>query len=117
MIKKLLIALLGLLFPIGLIVATEVPASADTPGCVSDGEYQNTDPGEKMSDVHARYDTDGWLVDTTFGDGYRYQHRQYVKCAASDAFGNRVNVQYRQAIVGGEVTGPNTVIQKWRSQD
>ena len=57
-----------------------VPAYADTPGCVSDGEYSNTFTGEKMSEVHARYDTIGWLVDTTYAGGYRYQHRQYVRC-------------------------------------
>lgn len=97
-------------------LAPAAPANADTPGCVSDGEYANTDPGEKMSSVHDRYDTDGWLVDTTFADGYRYQHRQYVRCPSADA-SNRVNVEYRQLIQGGTLTGPNTVVRKWRSTD
>lgn len=115
MFRKFALMMAGFVLPFSFVAVTAESASADTPGCVSDGEYQNTEPGEKMSDLQARYDTDGLLTSTRFDDGGRYQIKRYLKCYESDAFGSYVRVEFFQNIVGGELSGPNTVVRKWRS--
>lgn len=101
---------------LAMLAPAAAPANADTPGCVSDGEFQNTDPGEKMSSVHERYDTEGIQTSVRFDDGGVYRIRRYLKCYQSDAYGSFVRVEYWQLIQGGETTGPTTVVRKWRSE-
>lgn len=110
MLKKILAALA---LVASSVVMTATPATADTPGCVSDGEYKNLEPGERQVSVHNRFDTTGWLVDTYYANGYWYTHRQYVRCP-SPQMSNRVNVEFRNPSGPG---GYTRAVRWWRSTD
>lgn len=90
------------------------PVHADTPGCVSDPEYNATEVGDRQITVNNRFDTSGWLVDTTYITGWKIEHWRYNRCPSPQQ-SNRVNIEFRQEVVGGQLQGYNRVVDKWRS--
>lgn len=58
----------------GLLPAT--PAVADTPGCVSRAEYDNTERFLSTGQIAGRYDTSGWYI----GSGPDRFRRGYSSC-------------------------------------
>jgi hypothetical protein len=62
------------------------PAQADTPGCVTKGEFKRAKKGMKQVRVHRIFDTSGF--DTGLGD---LETRHYDPCAA----GGIVQVVFR----------------------
>ena len=56
------------------------PATADTPGCVSHVEYDNTEKYLSTQQIAGRYDTNGWYI----GSGPERFRRGYDACWAPD---------------------------------
>ena len=81
--KRLILITAGVLLTS---VATTTPAQADTPGCVTKGEYRNVHKGMTKKRVHRIFDTRG--VRTAFTTS---EIRHYKPC---NAYGT-VQVSYR----------------------
>jgi hypothetical protein len=69
-------------------------AQADSPGCVSKGEYAHVHRGMRMSQVHRLFDTDG-RVDLSIG---RVSIRKYRPCPRHSL----VKVSYRRGRVSAK---------------
>jgi hypothetical protein len=74
--KRITLALLGLLLPVSLlvVVGSAAPASA-TPGCVTKWEYENVGRGMTQAAVRDRFDTAGYELDRWAR--YRYDDDSY----------------------------------------
>lgn len=55
------------------------PATADTPGCVTRGEFRAVDNGWTKARVHRRFDTDGWFHNRVA----RIVTRRYLACESA----------------------------------
>lgn len=60
--KRMLIALIGLLLPLGLVLVPATPAQADTPGCVDRWEYRHVYRHMSSAMAHQRFDTAGTMI-------------------------------------------------------
>jgi hypothetical protein len=74
-------------------------AAADTPGCVSRGEFSRVRDGMTSSRVHRVFDTSGRLVSVHIVGNLRHESRTYRACRPSRR--SHVSVQY----TNGKVTG------------
>ncbi len=70
-------------------VMAAAPASADTPGCVTHGEFNRVQTGWKQSRVHQLFDTAG----TAAPGGYRY----YAVCGEEGGTGHYALGYQRQS--------------------
>lgn len=74
---KLVIALL---IAAGLTLGTAPAAVADTPGCVTKGEYKKVRKGMTVAKVHRIFDTKGKVTASGSSAGSRWQFREYDPC-------------------------------------
>jgi hypothetical protein len=65
---------------VGATVAAADASAADTPGCVTRGEYRSVHRGDSMSRVHRIFDTERRMSIATSG-GYASQVRTYRTCS------------------------------------
>lgn len=81
--RRVALATAGVLL---LTMGPGAPAQADTPGCVTKGEFKRAKKGTPKAKVHRIFDTEGF--DTGLGD---LETRHYDPCNA----GGVVQVTYR----------------------
>ena len=77
------------------LVAGAGPAVADTPGCVTRGEFRHVSDGMSIDRVHKIFDTNGDLIVRGGGAGIpRWKELRYVRCDNDPLFISWAIVHY-----------------------
>src|SRR5688572_3955510 len=85
MSRRLAALVLAPVLAVGVTLGTAMPASADTPGCVTRKEYRAVTKGMSKSAVHAKFDTAGKRQAIATTSGYTVEIRSYRTCSPYSA--------------------------------